>query len=81
MQARTAEIASELYHSLGFLGARSDLLGIVGSWGDSLTDDQVLGNLKTWNAATAVELRAYIENFETTSHRQRRSRGAGQQIA
>lgn len=43
------QITDELYKALEALGAEADLLGIVGSWGDSLPDDSVLRMLKTWN--------------------------------
>lgn len=81
MQNRTAEIAAELYHSLALLGARSDLLSVVGSWGDSLSDDQVLATIRAWNEATADELKACIENYETPSHRRVRTRDAGRKTA
>ncbi len=49
-------IVNEIYRSLLLLGAKSDLLGTVGSWGDSLPEEDVLANLKGWNDATAKEL-------------------------
>jgi hypothetical protein len=35
---------------LEFLGADIYLLTTVGSWRDTLTDEQVLAELRTWNA-------------------------------
>jgi hypothetical protein len=55
------QIVDEIYRSLVLLGAGSDLLGTVGSWGDSLPDQDVLANLKGWNSATTKELTQRIE--------------------
>lgn len=79
MQTRTREIAAELYHAVALLGAKSDLLSIIGSWGDSLNDDQIVAYLREWNAKTAEELKACIDSFETASLRRERSEGAGPQ--
>lgn len=46
-----AEIAVQMYAACQKLGARSDLLGIIGSYGDTLTDREVLDRLKRWNAS------------------------------
>jgi hypothetical protein len=40
----------DLYQKLETLGVDRDLLAIVGSWGDSLYDEEVLALLKDWNA-------------------------------
>jgi hypothetical protein len=40
-----------LYRKLEALGANHELLAIVGSWGDTLTDGEVLELLQQWNAA------------------------------
>jgi hypothetical protein len=53
MDKLTGKITAELYRALEELGAKSDLLSIVGSWGDSLSDEQVLSMLRAWNATTA----------------------------
>ena len=44
-------IAVELYTAIQKLGGKSDLLGIVGSYGDTMSDDDVLHALRQWNAA------------------------------
>ncbi len=62
------EIVLELYRSLVLLGAESDLLGTVGSWGDSLPDEDVLAGLKHWNLETLNSLRGRIQHFEISSH-------------
>jgi hypothetical protein len=46
-----ADIAAELYKALQSLGAKSDLLTIVRSYGDSGPDEWVLEALRKWNAA------------------------------
>ena len=35
-------------------GAMSDLLGLIGSWGDTLTDEYLLGLLKDYNETGSV---------------------------
>jgi hypothetical protein len=42
----------ELVGALRKLGAKSDLLGIVGSWGDTQEDESVLENLRKWNGGS-----------------------------
>jgi hypothetical protein len=44
------QIRAEIYRTFEKLGVDKHLLGIVGSWGDTLTDDQVLELLKLWNS-------------------------------
>lgn len=66
MQAQSPlkrEIINELYRTLLLLGADNGLLGTVGSWGDSLPDEDVLANLKDWNGATLKESTARIEHY------------------
>ena len=43
-------VVDEIYVALENLGAPPVLLSIIGSWGDTLTDEQVLAALKSWNA-------------------------------
>jgi hypothetical protein len=45
----------EAYETLRHLGARSDLLGIVGSLGDTMDDLSVLENLRRWNTEKQAE--------------------------
>ena len=45
-----AQIAHELYRAFRILGADNELLSTVGSYGDTLDDDDVLSLLKSWNA-------------------------------
>jgi len=42
-------IIKELQKSVYILGAKSDLLCITGSYGDTLSDDEVLNQLSEWN--------------------------------
>ncbi len=44
------EIAVELYEAARHLGAKSDLLRIIGSYGDTLCDEEVLDQLREWNS-------------------------------
>ncbi len=46
----TAQIAGEIYIALEDLGAGPELLAIVGSWRDTLPDQDVLRMLKDYNA-------------------------------
>lgn len=55
-------IVREVYRTAVLLGAGSDLLTVIGSWGDSLPDDEVLAGLAAWNEATAAEVKARIEH-------------------
>jgi hypothetical protein len=65
MSTVNRDIVSEIYKAMEKLGAGSDLLGIVGSWGDSLPEAQVLSMLRGWNEATER-----IQFHETTFLRQ-----------
>ncbi len=49
-----AAIASELYKALERLEAPPDLLSIIGSYGDTLSDEEVLQLLRDWNATGKV---------------------------
>ncbi|MFI0849244.1 hypothetical protein [Mesorhizobium sp. IMUNJ 23232] len=46
-----AAIGLEFYEAARKLGAKSDLLSIIGSYGDTLQDEEVLEALRDWNAA------------------------------
>ncbi len=48
-----AAIAAELYKALTKLRAPGQLLSIVGSYGDTLDDDDVLNLLRAWNRQSA----------------------------
>ena len=50
------KIIQELNYSLSLLGAKSDLLGTVGSWKDCLPDEDVLAGLRAWNNWKRKEL-------------------------
>ena len=39
----------QLYQTVKQLGATSDLLSIIGSWGDTMDDEWVLNALRAWN--------------------------------
>lgn len=43
------QIAAELVKAVRTLGAKSDLTGIIASYGDTMSDDWVLEALRRWN--------------------------------
>jgi hypothetical protein len=45
----TSQIITQVYRAMKGLGAPPMLLGIVGAWGDTLTDEEVLIALRDWN--------------------------------
>jgi DNA polymerase II large subunit len=49
-----AKIAHELYEAVRKLDAKSDLLSIIGSYGDTLGDEEVLERLRLWNTAHEI---------------------------
>jgi hypothetical protein len=57
-----AAVAVELYEALQKLGAKSDLLGLVGSYGDTLEDEEILDGLRKWN-----DLYAHAERDEAAN--------------
>ena len=48
---KKVQIKNELYRAFENLGAKSDLLCIIGSWGDTMSDEETLEDLKVWNKA------------------------------
>jgi hypothetical protein len=60
------EIIAEICRALLLLGAESDLLGTVGSWGDSLPESVVLDDLRSWNEETTKELTDRISQMRTS---------------
>jgi hypothetical protein len=44
------QIRAEIYCAFELLGADRELLGTIGSWGDTLDDVEILRLLKEWNA-------------------------------
>jgi hypothetical protein len=48
-------IKNEISRALVLLGADRELLGTVGSWGETLPDKEVLRLLKEWNARKLAE--------------------------
>lgn len=60
------EIIGEIYRALVLLGAKSDLLSSVGSWGESMPKEDVLADIRAWNEATLAETKGRIEHYETS---------------
>lgn len=56
-------VVLELYRTLVLLGAGSDLLGAVGSWGDGLPDGDVLAGLRAWNESALRELEGRVGHY------------------
>jgi hypothetical protein len=48
-ETTTSKIITEVYRAMKGLGAPPLLLGIVGAWGETLTDEEVLIALRDWN--------------------------------
>lgn len=74
-------IFGEIYRSLVLLGADFGLLGTIGSFGDSLSDDQVLAGLRAWNERMITEVKARIEHHEISCPRLSDTQGAAQETA
>jgi hypothetical protein len=55
------EIVGELCKSISLLGGKSDLIGTISSWGDTLPESEVLALIKVWNDFTVNELKERIE--------------------
>jgi hypothetical protein len=49
-----AQIAGEIYIAMERLGADPELLSIIGSWCDTLPDEEILALLRVHNAAEAL---------------------------
>ena len=60
------EIIGEIYRAFVLLGVESDLLGTIGSWRDSLSDDEVAAGLKTWNEDRLQKLKSRVEHYRTS---------------
>ncbi|MFW2078844.1 hypothetical protein ACG94X_14205 [Acinetobacter sp. ULE_I010] len=49
------EIIAEIQRSFDLLGANSGLMACVGSWGDTLPQEDILQMLKDWNDQAILE--------------------------
>jgi predicted transcriptional regulator len=63
-----AKILYELSKSLVLLGAKSDLLSIVGSWNDTLESIEILELIKVWNNAKKQELISITNYLDRTDN-------------
>lgn len=50
----TNSIIHELYRAVEILGGDFLLLSAIGSWGDTLPDEDVLANLRGWNRGNST---------------------------
>ena len=60
------EIINELYYSIALLGGKSDILGTVGSWKDTLDNSDVILGLKSWNKQKKIEIKERLIISECT---------------
>jgi hypothetical protein len=56
------QIRIEIYRAFELMKAASHLLAAIGSWGDTLEDDEVLKLLKQWNEDEARAQQASASN-------------------
>jgi hypothetical protein len=57
LKAVNARIVGNLYRAFENAGADRQLLAAVGSWRDTLEDEEVLALLKQWNAEAKIQAR------------------------
>lgn len=62
-----------LYYCIAALGGQSDILGVIGSWGDSLPDEDVLLMLEDWlneqlSQIKDVEVIEFCKKYYTSSY-------------
>ena len=50
------EIIQEISKSIALLGGKSDIIGTINSWGDSISDNDTLDCIKSWNEWKLSEL-------------------------
>ena len=55
MTTMQAAIVRELYRAMEKLGAPPKLLGVVGSWGETLSDEDVWKMLRMWNEEGRID--------------------------
>lgn len=58
------QVINEIYRAFVLLGAESDLLGTVGSWGDTLSEQDVLDGLRAWNEGALRDVKGRIEHYD-----------------
>jgi len=59
----TLTIIDQVYAAIQKLGGMSDILSIIGSWGDTLSDEDVLDQLKDWLASSPVHVSIAYDEF------------------
>jgi hypothetical protein len=64
------QIINEIVRSLSLLGGKSDILGTVGSWKDTMPDEDILAGLKAWNECKRKELseRLLLGSADNSTH-------------
>ena len=48
------DIVTQIYDAAERLGADPALLAVINSWGDTLSDEEILAMLQDWNAGRPV---------------------------
>jgi hypothetical protein len=48
MTAIEGQIKNEIYRVVELLGGDSSILGAIGSWGDTMADEDVLAMIRAW---------------------------------
>lgn len=74
MEKKTREIRNEIYKTCERLGAKSDLLCVLGSWGDTMEDEEVLQDLRTLN-------KVYVVKYKSGQHQKVYGRAATKEDA
>lgn len=70
MSKPNPQIVAEIYRTLLLLGAGADLLGVIGSWGDSLPESEVLAGLKAWNTGELMSVKARVSQYDLSKGRE-----------
>lgn len=60
----TELIAHKVYRVIEMLGGDSIILSIIGSWGDTLTDEEVIDHLDSWIKAGGKEYLRVIQSVQ-----------------
>lgn len=63
------QIIEQINVAISLLGGKSDILGTIASWGDTIDDNEVLESLKCWNESTAKEQSERMSLFNRCKNR------------
>lgn len=69
MSISEKKVVSEMLKSLILLGAKSDLIGTVASWKDTLNDEEAESLIRIWNEETKEDIiRDFNDKINLTSN-------------